>query len=270
MYEEAEVRMIGHILGLIFLFLWFSSMPATASTWRCGQEIAKVGDSSAEVLLKCGEPTLREEAATMTRGSWRERLGERDRLGVGSLSRRGTYGETRVRVENWYYDRGMNDFIYKLTFIGGVLMNIRTLRYGGLMKPQEEKDLSPPAPPPKSETGGRSPSKGRIDILGSPVGAKVYLNEFYVGNIPCTIEEVDTGSYGLTVSLDGFKDWKERVNVRADATLWLTVNLERDSSVQEQPTCEDEAPSSKKLYKWTDERGRIHITDSPPPGQDRR
>jgi hypothetical protein len=261
--------MIGHILGLAILFLWFSSIPAAASTWRCGQEITKVGDSSAEVLLKCGEPTLREEAATITSGSWRERLRERGRLKEGPLSNRGTYGETRVRVENWYYDRGMNDFIYKLTFIGGVLSNIRTLSYGGLMKPQEEKGLSPPPPPATKETQ-TSLSQGRIDILGSPVGAKVHLNGFYVGDIPCTIEEVDAGGYTLTVSMDGFKDWEDRVNVRADATLWLTVNLERDSSGQDRPPSENETPSSKKLYKWTDGRGRIHITDSPPPGSEKR
>jgi hypothetical protein len=268
MHEQEEGGMRGYILGLAILFLWFSSIPAAASTWRCGQQITKVGDSSAEVLLKCGEPTLREEAAAITRGRWRERSSERSRSKEGPLSGRGTYGETRVRVENWYYDRGMNDFIYKLTFIGGVLSNIRPLSYGGLMKPQEEKAPSPPSPATKeSQT---SLNKGRIDILGSPVGAKVRLNGFYVGEIPCTIEEVDTGGYTLTVSMDGFKDWEDKVNVRADATLWLTVNLDRDSSSQEQPPSENETPRSKKLYKWTDGRGRIHITDSPPPGSDKR
>jgi hypothetical protein len=101
--------MIGRILALMILFLWFSGIPATASTWRCGQEIAVVGDSSAEVLLKCGEPTLKEEAATIKRGGWHDRLREREKTGEGSFSSQGTYGETQIRVENWYYDRGMWD-----------------------------------------------------------------------------------------------------------------------------------------------------------------
>jgi hypothetical protein len=76
----------------------------------------RVGDSSAEVLLKCGRPSLAEDAASITRGSHRETKGIDEE---GRLSKEGSYSESSFRVENWYYDRGSHDFIYILTFIGG-------------------------------------------------------------------------------------------------------------------------------------------------------
>jgi hypothetical protein len=152
--------MTGRVLGFVSLIWCFSAAAGWASTWRCGQEIAKVGDSSAEVLMKCGNPTMREEAATIKRGSWQKGAREREGIDEGSLSRRGTYGETRVRVENWYYDRGMHDFIYKLTFIGGVLTNIRPLRYGGLMKFQEERTPAPHHPDPRTSFTSEARARG--------------------------------------------------------------------------------------------------------------
>jgi hypothetical protein len=110
------------VFFVAIVVLLLSSGSALGSTWRCGQELIKTGDSSGEVLSKCGKPSLSEDGPSIKSGSFRNRW--RD-PGSGDSRSRGTFVETHVRVEHWYYDRGMNDFIYKLTFISGVLANIK-------------------------------------------------------------------------------------------------------------------------------------------------
>lgn len=67
---------------------------------------------------------------------------------------------------------------------------------------------------------------GKIHISGSPNEAKVYLDEYYAGVIPCTLEKVKEGPHNVMVKYEGYKDWKIRVIVTADETLSLIVNLE--------------------------------------------
>ena len=263
------------ILSVMLVFM--SHAAATASTFRCGTEIVRTGDTTAEVLIKCGKPDYAEEAASITTGSSRKRriLDEEDRP-----QRERTYTESSVRVENWYYDRGFNDFVYVLTFIGGRLANVKTAGYGGkgdwedlweqsyVPPGQEDSPASSWEPsPPGNELGPvEKRGSGRIDLVGSPYGANVYLNDYYTGNLPCTIETVEEGSHNLLVTHRGYMDWKERVVVKKGTTLWLTVHLEREAEIKEDTSAGEREPESKrKLYKWTDETGRIHITDLPPP-----
>jgi len=162
----------------------------------------------------------------------------------------------------------MNDFIYKLTFIGGVLANIKTLGYGGHFKADE-----PPAPwlPPaqKSSLVENQLATGRIDIAGGPPGAKVYLNDFYTCNLPCIIEEVDPGSHNLTVRHEDYSEWREKILVKGDSTLWLNVYLQHESTSGVEISGEGGEPrQTKELFKWTDKEGRVHITDGPPPASE--
>ena len=77
------------------------------------------------------------------------------------------------------------------------------------------------------EKSGRAKAiTGRIDLAGSPAGAKVYLDGYYSGNLPCIIESVEAGSYGLEVRQEGFKEWKESILVKADSTLNLMIHQE--------------------------------------------
>ena len=58
--------------------------------------------------------------------------------------------------------------------------------------------------------------------------------------------------------------------VKRDVTLWLKVYLELEPTSKHESISEKgEIQEPKKLYKWTDHQGRIHITDSPPSGSDR-
>ena len=255
--------MMSFFVAIVVLLL--SSGSALGSTWRCGQELIKTGDSSAEVLLKCGKPSLSEEGPSIKSGSFRDRW--RD-PGSGDSRSRGTFVETHVRVEHWYYDRGMNDFIYKLTFIGGVLANIKTLGYGGHLKADEPAAPSLPPAQKRSSVENQS-TTGRIDIAGGPPGAKVYLNDFYTCNLPCIIEEVDPGSYNLTVRHEDYNEWRERILVKADSTVWLNVYLQHESTSGVEISGEGVEPQqTKELFKWTDKEGRVHITDGPPPASE--
>lgn len=247
---------------------------AFASSFRCGQEIVKTGDSSAEVLTRCGKPTFVEEAASIRRGAGRSaKYDTRE----GLVFKKGRFSESTQRVENWYYDRGPSEFVYVLTFIGGVLSNIKTEGYGTFKgrEATEQANASPGesgsaqgAPVSAPGEAGRTTTTGRIDLIGSPAGAKVFLDGYYSGNLPCIIEGVEAGSYGLEVRQEGFKEWKERILVKADSTLGLVVHLESELRETQGPSAVDAKDASqKKLYKWTDPSGRIHITDTPPPGQ---
>ncbi len=255
--------MMGFFVAIVVLLLLSGS--ALGSTWRCGQELIKTGDSSAEVLLKCGKPSLSEEGPSIKSGSYRDRWQD---PGSGDSRSRGTFVETRVRVEHWYYDRGMSDFIYKLTFIGGVLANIKTLGYGGYLKADEPDAPSLPPAQQRSSLENQS-TTGRIDIAGGPPGAKVYLNDFYTCNLPCIIEEVDPGSYNLTVRHEDYNEWRERILVKADSTVWLNVYLQHESTSGVEMSGEGVEPrQAKELFKWTDKEGRVHITDGPPPASE--
>jgi hypothetical protein len=257
------------ILSVVFVFMSHAAA-ATASTFRCGTEIVRTGDTTAEVLIKCGKPDYAEDTASITRGSFRKKR-FLDEEGRGTER---TYTERSVRVEHWYYDRGFHDFVYVLTFIGGRLANVRTEGYGGKGNWEALWDQSdvPPAEedsPVEADESGAADRRGsgRLDLVGSPYGANVYLNDYYAGNLPCTIEEVEEGGHHLLVTHPGYEDWKERIMVKEGATLWLTVHLEPEGAAEEDEigAGQGEPRRGKPLYKWTDETGRIHITDRPPP-----
>ena len=184
------------------------------------------------------------------------------------------YSEIYLKVERWYYDFGSHKFIQILTFRGGILKKIETGDYGGAnwdftgTKGQETDKTE--------ETEASSALKyGRISVLGSPHGAKVYLNEQYAGNIPCRLELMEPGAHNLIIINEGYKDWAKRVIVKPGTTSYISIYLEPDRSEPDKTDTNEsgaeEAPSipARKVYKWTDEKGHIHITDIPPPDTSR-
>ena len=69
---------------------------------------------------------------------------------------------------------------------------------------------------------------GSISLSGTPEGAKVYLDGYYSGTIPCTIEQVEPGRHTLTVKKTGYQDWEEKVRVAAGEMVQLEANLEKE------------------------------------------
>jgi PEGA domain/Protein of unknown function (DUF2845)/Domain of unknown function (DUF4124) len=180
------------------------------------------------------------------------------------------YSEVYLRVERWYYDFGSHKFIQILTFRGGILKKIETGDYGGAnwdFKGTKSQETD------KTEDTGESSAliHGTISVVGLPNGAKVYLNDRHAGNIPCKLEQMEPGAHNLIIINEGYKDWAKRVIVRAGKTSYLSVYLEQDKSETDKTNINEyrpvEAPSMpvRKIYKWTDEKGHIHITDIPPP-----
>jgi len=102
----------------IHVLLLLSVNFAFADTFRCGSEVVTTGDPKIVVVQKCGKPHWREVVATKTEGGFASGSG---RVVPGQTHTEGTYGETTVTVEKWYYDCGSNYFIYALTFEGDIL-----------------------------------------------------------------------------------------------------------------------------------------------------
>lgn len=92
------------LIALVCLLL-----PSVASAageynhFRCGREVVAIGDSTGKVFMECGEP------------SWKESVGFTD-----------GYLENQL----WYYNCGVNDFLYVLRFVGGRLKDIESQGYG--------------------------------------------------------------------------------------------------------------------------------------------
>ena len=97
--------------------------------FRCGDGYVSVGDSKTKVLLECGKPTSKEKARLKKGRHYRTENGEKDRE-KDSKAKRTYLKEKRKPVEKWFYNCGDNDFIYVLTFEGGILKSEETGSYG--------------------------------------------------------------------------------------------------------------------------------------------
>jgi Protein of unknown function (DUF2845) len=91
---------LGVVLALLLL-----SIPASADAMRCKNALITEGDSTAEMLLKCGEPMLREE------------LSRNEVNPLGNL--------VQVKFgERWTYNFGKNEFMRFVTVRNGVVIDI--------------------------------------------------------------------------------------------------------------------------------------------------
>lgn len=80
----------------------------------CDDRVISIGDSKADILIKCGEPFYRE--------SRQEELKERfDGSGTRTVT---------VTIEEWTYNFGPQRFTRIITFRNGVVASIRTGDYG--------------------------------------------------------------------------------------------------------------------------------------------
>ena len=103
------------------------AMPGEGSAFRCGSGLVSPGDRTGKVLIECGPPTSRETAGSRTAGrtGQTERSPKKEKAAVKS-----SRGEASPKVERWFYNCGDHDFVYVLTFEGGVLAKEETEGYG--------------------------------------------------------------------------------------------------------------------------------------------
>ena len=100
------------------------AVPGAAQAFRCGSGLVRVGDTTGKVLIECGPPSYKEGAGTKTKTkSIKTAEKAKDK------SVRSSRGASR-KVERWFYNCGESDFLYVLTFAGGVLEKEETQGYG--------------------------------------------------------------------------------------------------------------------------------------------
>lgn len=97
---------------VILLMAWEAD---AGETFRCGNgRIVSVGDFLPEVYVKCGEPTFRDRRIESS----------------GGYGRWGHRHDGFVTVEEWVYNLGSNEFMYRLKFADGRLVRIDSLDHG--------------------------------------------------------------------------------------------------------------------------------------------
>jgi hypothetical protein len=101
--------------------------PGDGAAFRCGSGLVNPGDRTGKVLIECGPPTSRETVGSRTtvRTVKTERSTKKEKAAVQSSRR-----DASQKVERWFYNCGEHDFVYVLTFEGGVLAKEETEGYG--------------------------------------------------------------------------------------------------------------------------------------------
>lgn len=113
MKKRVKTILVVLVAAFVFCFLFVHNVQA----FRCGDEVVGTGDSKAKVLIKCGKPTFQEKAGV--KKSMRA-TGERRGTSQGQYVSGKKHAITKG-VEKWTYNCGKSDFIYVLTFEGGVV-----------------------------------------------------------------------------------------------------------------------------------------------------
>jgi hypothetical protein len=98
---------LSYIFVFIIVLLGYSDI-VSADSMYCGSKLISSGDAKAEVLIKCGEPLLKE------------------RVGEKTMHKRyfDSIVSSTVSIEKWTYDMGYGHFLRILTFEGNTLINI--------------------------------------------------------------------------------------------------------------------------------------------------
>jgi len=100
-----------------------AALGGQADAFRCGSGLVRVGDTTGKVLTECGPPSYKEGAGTKSKAKSVKTEKTAD------TSVKLTKGQSR-KVERWFYNCGESDFLYILTFGGGVLEKEETQGYG--------------------------------------------------------------------------------------------------------------------------------------------
>ncbi|HEY5604315.1 MAG TPA: DUF2845 domain-containing protein [Gammaproteobacteria bacterium] len=118
----------------ILLFFTLSSTSAAESSMRCGTNLVSVGDSKVNVLLKCGEPLVKESVGAKEESKRIDipLTSEADRR---ETRRSAAYRDPAVvsreevvtkTIEHWTYHQGSGSLLKVLIFEGGELVEIST------------------------------------------------------------------------------------------------------------------------------------------------
>lgn len=215
-----RITALGFLTLLVIIYA--SGDAFASSSFRCGPNIVRAGDTTAEVLIECGPPTYKEITKIETERDYRE-----------TFPFAGPYDEVTQIVEAWYYNCGPHKFIKILTFRGGILRRVDTGDYGSGESDCIGAERRRVREKPRSDAGeveiptfSRDLGYGRVSIFGHPHFAEVYLDGKYMGDLPCTLDYVEPGTHDLRVTKAEYDDWEKRITVKAGETLHLEVYLD--------------------------------------------
>ncbi|PAV11556.1 hypothetical protein ASJ81_09825 [Methanosarcina spelaei] len=91
-----------------------------------------------------------------------------------------------------------------------------------------------------------TPKTGSISVSSSPVGASVYLDGNYKGEVPQFLNDIEQGTHSITLKLEGYDDWYEDISVDADKTVSVSPTLTpTESSKDTSDTSKDTSDTSK-------------------------
>ncbi len=100
-------------VSMLFLVVFVSSR-TEAETFRCGDRVVSLGDTKADVIIKCGDTDLKD--------SHEESI-------IKSIDAN-TKQKVKVIVDEWTYNLGPESLIRILRFENGELVDIKTGGYG--------------------------------------------------------------------------------------------------------------------------------------------
>lgn len=95
----------GRCAAILLLGLVGVSPSQASDSLRCGNYVVAVGDPTAELLVKCGQPVLAEEGASRSSG--------------------GLHYRRRHHQTIWTYDMGYGHFLQIVVIEDGVISEIR-------------------------------------------------------------------------------------------------------------------------------------------------
>jgi hypothetical protein len=126
------MKIYNYSLALLLLAT-LNSVSYAQTTMRCGSKVISVGDTKAEVLLKCGEPLLK-DAIAVKEESKRINIPLTSDTGNAAQDAAANANPAEVQrresvtkmVDQWTYDQGTGKLLKILTFEGGELVDIAT------------------------------------------------------------------------------------------------------------------------------------------------
>ena len=95
-------------------------------------------------------------------------------------------------------------------------------------KPEAVDTERAEAPPTARGIPGRNAAyRGTLMVNSQPRGARIFLNERYVGQTPMLIRALPAGSRAVRLRLDGYQPWSRGVSVVANETTTVAAKLNR-------------------------------------------
>jgi Protein of unknown function (DUF2845) len=108
-------------LAALALSFLFAPVTSDAASLRCGPELVSDGASKADVLLKCGEPLMKE-----TRSEAVEEKVKQKGQGTTTTTERTVY----KTIEEWTYNFGPRRLMQVAVFENGRLVDVHSEGYG--------------------------------------------------------------------------------------------------------------------------------------------